>query len=130
MQRIIITMRPKSLNKLIAAAAFAVCSGLFAAEAPVNPLATAKPVDKSQAKAATAASGDVKKDVEKFNSQRDAMLAERQALIWQLKNATEEQRKAILEKMKEMGDAQRELSKQIREDQRKLRQSQGSPGRG
>lgn len=117
------------LTKLIVAAALTVCSCLVAADAPAGPASGSKPADKSQAKAA-AASGDVKKDMEKFSSQRDAMLAERQALINQLKNATEEQRKAILEKMKEMGDAQRELSKQIRDDLRKLRQGSGSPGRG
>ena len=125
----LITMIARMLTKLIVAAALTVCSGLVAADAPAGPASGPKPADRSQAKAA-AASGDVKKDMEKFSSQRDAMLAERQALINQLKNATEEQRKAILEKMKEMGDAQRELSKQIRDDLRKLRQGSGSPGRG
>jgi septal ring factor EnvC (AmiA/AmiB activator) len=119
------TMKVQIFNKLIAAAALALCSSMFAADAAPG----AKPAGKSPVKGAPA-SGEVKKDMEKFSSQRDAMLAERQALINQLKNATEEQRKAILEKMKEMGAAQRELSKQIRDDLRKLRQGPGSPGRG
>lgn len=114
-------MKTRLDTLLFAVAALAVTAGLQAADAPA---------DKSQAKAAAQSATDVKKDMEKFNAQRDAMLAERQALINQLKNATEAQRKAILEKMKEIGDSQRELSKQIREDIRKLRQSQGSSGRG
>ena len=115
-------MKLTKLNQLIAATALAVGSSLFAADASSNPPAPAKPT--------VPASREVKKDIEKFNSQRDAMLAERQALINQLKNATDEQRKSILEKMKELGEAQRELSKQIRDDLRKFRQGQGSPGRG
>lgn len=117
-------MNASKLSQLIAVATLAMASSLFAADTP----AAAKPDDKAAAK--PAAPGDLKKDTEKFSAQRDAMLAERQALIGQLKSATEEQRKAILEKMKELGDSQRELSKQIRDDLRKLRQSQGSPGRG
>lgn len=109
-------MNAKMLNKLIVAAAFAVGTGLFAADAP------SKPEEKPAPKAAPS-SGDTKKDAEKFNAQRDAMLAEREKLVKQLKNATAEQQKAIYEKMKENDAAQRELSKQIREDFRKLRRS-------
>ena len=116
-------MKASQLSQLVAVLALAMASSAFAADTPAAP----KPVDKASAKPT---SGDVKKDVEKFNAQRDAMLAERQALLTQLKSATEAQRKAILEKMKELGDSQRELSKQIRDDLRKFRQSQGSPGRG
>jgi hypothetical protein len=50
------------------------------------------------------------------------MLAERQALLNQLKTASDEHRKAILEKMKELSETQRELSKQLRDDLRKQRQ--------
>ncbi|MCX6954099.1 MAG: hypothetical protein NTV51_18270 [Verrucomicrobia bacterium] len=107
-------MNAKMLNKLIVAAALAVGTGLFAADAP------SKPDDKS--KAAATASADTKKDAEKFNAQRDAMLADREALTKQLKAATAEQRKAIMEKLKDMDAAQRELSKQVTEDLRKLRQ--------
>ena len=113
------------LIKLLAVAAIAVTSGLHGAEGGAS-----KAADKAPVKSSAPASGEVKKDMDKFNAQRDAMLSERQALINQLKSATDEQRKTILEKMKEIGEAQRELSKQIRDDLRKLRQSQGSPGRG
>jgi cytochrome c556 len=115
-------MNAKIINKLMAAAFLVACTSLFAADASST---------KQEAASAgkTVAPAAVKKDMEKFNAQRDAMLADRQALVNQLKTATDEQRKVILEKMKELGDAQRELSKQIREDLRKLRQGQGSSGR-
>lgn len=122
-------MKSTTINKLIAAAVLAVGSSLFAADstAPAKP---AEKVDKSVAKPAASSGGDVKKDMEKFNAQRDEMLSQHQTLVNQLKSATAEQRKSILEKMKEIGEAQRELSKQIREDLRKLRQGQGAPSRG
>lgn len=115
-------MNATNLIKLIAATTLVACTGLFAADA--------SPTKQDSSSAAkSSAPADVKKDMEKFNAQRDEMLANRQSLVNQLKTATDEQRKAILEKMKELGDAQRELSKQIREDLRKLRQGQGSSGR-
>jgi len=115
-------MNATILNKLIAATLLVACTSLFAADTP--------PTKQDAGSAAkVAAPADVKKDMERFNVQRDAMLADRQVLVNQLKSATDEQRKVILEKMKELGDAQRELSKQIREDLRKLRQAQGSSGR-
>ena len=98
------TMHGTMLNKLIVAAALAVCSGLYAADASNPPPSSAKPAADSATKSAA---GEIKKDKEKFNSERDRVLAEHQALMNQLKNATDEQRKAILEKMKEIGDAQR-----------------------
>lgn len=107
-------MNAKMLNKLIVATALAVSSGLFAADTP------AKPDDKS--KTAATVSAETKKDAEKFNAQRDAVLAQREALTKQLKTATAEQRKAIMEKLKDIEGAQRELSKQVTEDLRKLRQ--------
>jgi hypothetical protein len=110
-------MKATLLNKLIVTAALAAAGSLYAADAPAG-----KPADKPVTKAQSPAVGDVKKDVEKFGAQRDTMLAERQALINQLKTASEEHRKAILEKMKALGDAQRELSKQLRDDLRKQRQ--------
>lgn len=121
-------MKSTTINKLIAAAALAVSSSLFAADsaAPAKP---ADKVDKSVVKSAAPSAGDVKKDMEKFNAQRDEMLAKHDALMKQMKSATEEQKKAIQEKMKDLVDAQREMSKQIRDDLRKLRQGSGSPGR-
>ncbi len=115
-------MKATLLNKLIVAAAIAVVSDLYAADGPVSPTDPRKPAEKPVAKAQPPAAGDVKKDVEKFSAQRDTMLAERQALLNQLKTASDEHRKAILEKMKELSETQRELSKQLRDDLRKQRQ--------
>ena len=75
---------------------------------------------------------DLQKLVQQFNQRRDTLLADRQQLVDQLKNATAEQRKQILAKMeaqqKELLDAQRALGKQIRDDMKKLRQT--TPGGG
>lgn len=114
-------MNTRLLFQLLVVAALSAASCLQAADSAA---------DKFQVKSAAPAASDVKKDMDKFNAQRDAMLAERQALLNQLRTATEEQRKVILDKMKEIGEAQRELSRQIRDDLRKLRQGQGSNGRG
>jgi hypothetical protein len=69
---------------------------------------------------------DLQKLIAQFNSQRDAMLANREALLSQLKNATEEQKKALLEKLdaqqKDLLDQQRALGRQIRDEMRKLKQ--------
>lgn len=121
-------MKSTTINKLIAAAALAVGSSLFAADsaAPAKPTEKA---DKSVTKPTASSGGDVKKDMEKFNAQRDEMLAKHDALMKQMKNATEEQKKAIQEKMKDLVEAQREMSKQIRDDLRKLHQGSGSPSR-
>ncbi len=78
-------------------------------------------------------SADVKKSIEQFNAKRDAMIADRQAMLDQLKNATAEQQKAILATMqaqqKDLLEAQRALGRQIRDELRKLRQSQPAGGR-
>ena len=75
---------------------------------------------------------DVKSAMEQFNAKRDAMLKDRQALVDQLKNATAEQRKAILDQMqaqqKDLLETQRALGRQIRDELRKLRQSQPAGG--
>lgn len=112
--RTFLTMNAKMLNKLIVAAALAVGTGLFAADTP------SKSDEKSKTTATTSAA--TKKDAEKFNAQRDAVLAQREALTKQYQTATAEQRKAIMEKLKDIDGAQRELSKQVKEDLRKLRQ--------
>lgn len=78
-------------------------------------------------------SADVKKSIDQFNAKRDAMIANRQAMLDQLKNATAEQKKAILEQMqaqqKDLLETQRALGRQIRDELRKLRQSQPVGGR-
>lgn len=90
----------------------------------------AAPSEKPQ-KPEIIASGDLQKLIDQFNKRRETMLADRDALVAQLKNATDEQRKAILEKMqalqKDQLDAQRALAEQIRDEMRKLRRTSG-PG--
>ena len=84
--------------------------------------------------AATASSPDLQKLIEQFKSRRDAMLADRQALLNQLKNATEDQKHAILEKMrarqKDLIDEERALGKQIRDEMRRLRDTVPTAGPG
>lgn len=81
----------------------------------------------------SAASVDLQKLIRDFNAQRDSLLADREALLNELKNATGEQKKAILDRMETMQkdrlEAQRALGKQIRDEMRKLRQSSTTPGR-
>lgn len=78
---------------------------------------------------ASAKSPDLQKLIDLFNSKRDSMLADREALLNQLKNATEEQRKAILDKIKaeqkDRIEEQRALGKQIRDEMRKLKPAAG-----
>lgn len=112
-------MNARFLRKLVVLAALAVGSGLFAADAAANA---------AKAAATKAASEAAKKDTEKFNTQRDKILANREALTKQLKDATEEQRKEIFKKMKDLEDAQTEMSRQIRDEFRKLRGSTGTSG--
>jgi hypothetical protein len=109
---------------LTAVAIFATTVGAFAADAPSKPVAPN----------ITSGNPDLQKLIQQFNTRRDAIIADREALLNQLKSATEEQRKALLEKMqsqqKDLVDAQRALAKQIRDEMRKLRQAApGGPGR-
>src|SRR6187402_2226795 len=121
-------MNLRSLHKLFALAALAVGSSLYAADTGEAKAAADKAAaDKATATKATAEA--TKKDEAKFNAQRDKMIASREALSKQLKNATEEQRKAIFDKMKDLVDQQRELDKQFRDEFRKVLRSQGTPGR-
>jgi hypothetical protein len=70
--------------------------------------------------------------MDQFTAKRDAMIKDRQALLDQLKNATADERKAILDQMqaqqKDLLETQRALGRQIREELRKLRQSQPAGG--
>ena len=105
---------------LLAVALFATSSGMHAADAAKD----AKPTSNA----------DMQKLVEQFTARRDALLANREALMTQLKNATAEQRKAILEKMqsqqKDLVEAQRALGRQLRDEMRKLREATpANPGR-
>ena len=110
---------------LFLAAWLAVGVGLRAADQPAKSAAPAAKTDKP-------APTEVQKAMDQFSAKRDAMIADRQALLDQLKNANAEQRKAILGRMqaqqKDLLEAQRALGRQIRDDLRKLRQSQPAGG--
>ncbi len=79
------------------------------------------------ASAADQARAELAKTKEQANAQRDKMIAEYETLAKQLKDATEEQKKAILAKMEErkkaFEEAQSALHKQIRDEQRRQRQN-------
>jgi len=121
-------MKASSLKKPFLVAVLAASVGLCAAQTPPSTPPAVKPADVAKA-AGAAQSADVQKLVDQFSAKRDTMIADRQALVNQLKAAaTADQRKAILDKMqaqeKELVDAQRALGKQLRDEFRKLRQDQ------
>jgi len=125
------TVKASSLQKLLLAAIIAASVGLSAAQTiPPAPPAV-KPTEVSKL-ATVQVTADVQKLINQFSAKRDTLIADRQALLNQLKGATAEQRKAILEKMqaqeKELVDAQRALGKQLRDDLRQLRQDQVATG--
>jgi hypothetical protein len=108
---------------MLLVAAFSAATAL-AADAPAK-------AEKNTAATKTDASpvsADVKKSIDQFNAKRDAMIADRAVKLDQLKNATAEQKKAILEQMqaqqKDLLEAQKALGRQIRDELRKLQQSQ------
>ncbi len=78
------------------------------------------------------AAAEMQKAKDDFKNQTDAILAERQKLIDQMKGATEEQKKAIKakleEQMKHFADAMRELGRQQRDEARKMRENTARPG--
>ena len=130
-------MKPNPLKTFaIAVALCALGAGLRAADsAPAKdakPTAPA-PTAAAAAKDAAASAANVQKLMQQFNTKRDAMIANRDALAAQLKSATEAEKKAILDKMetqqKELLEVQRALGKQIRDEKRKLRPSATPPGR-
>jgi len=72
--------------------------------------------------------------VDQFTTNRDALIAARQAVLAQLKTATPDQRKAIIAALqaqnKDLIAQERALAKQIRDELRQLRKSQPKPGGG
>jgi hypothetical protein len=120
-----------SLKKSFLVAVLAASVGLCAAQTTSSAPPAVKPADVAKL-AGAPQSAVVQKLVDQFSAKRDTLIADRQALLNQLKGATAEQRKAILEKMqaqeKELVDAQRALGKQMRDDLRKLLQNQPAAG--
>lgn len=113
-------MRLRNVLLLLAATVLSGGSVCAADATPPAPQATAN------------ASSELQNLKGQFKARRDALLADRQALLNQLKTATAEQRKAILEKMeaqrKDLFEAQRALGRQIRDEMRRLRQSPAGTG--
>jgi len=70
---------------------------------------------------------EIQRLLEQVKSQRDQMISAHESLARELREASEEQRKAILERMqeqkREFEAAQSALHKQIREEQRRQRQT-------
>jgi parvulin-like peptidyl-prolyl isomerase len=124
-------VKTSSLTKLLLAAIFAASVGLGAAQTTSSTPPAVKAADVAKVMGASK-SADVQKLVDQFSAKRDAMIADRQALVNQLKAATADQRKAILEKMraqeKEVVEAQRALGKQLRDELRQLRLDQLATG--
>jgi hypothetical protein len=110
------------LAAAIFAAGVAMCEGAEAAPAKQDAAAAAK----EKARKGTG-SADVQKLIEQLRDQRDALIKDHDALAKELKDATEEQKKAIRAKMearmKEFEEAQSTLAKQIRDEQRRQRQN-------
>jgi len=116
-------MSPVRKALFLATALVAVGNIAFAAD-------PAAPASKSAT--ATAPTVDLQNLMQQFNARRDAYLANREALLNQLKSATEEQKKAILAKMaadeKDLKDAQRAMAKQMRDEMRKQLRATPPPG--
>jgi hypothetical protein len=110
---------------LLIGVALVATGGAWAADTGAN--ATVKP-------ATDIAGADMQKLKDQFSARRESLLADRQALLNLLKNATADQKKAIMEKVeakqKELLDQQRALGRQIRDELRKMKQaSPAGPGR-
>ncbi len=124
-------MKTSSLKKLLLAAILAGSVGFGAAQTTPSTPPAVKPTDVAKVVGA-AKSADVQKLINQFSTKRDTLIADRQALVNQLKGATADQRKAILEKMqaqeKELVDTQRALGKQLRDELRQLRLDQLTTG--
>lgn len=106
-------------------ALFALGMGVRAAESNTAPAKSAPAA--SSAAARDKAKTDATKAKDEANAQRDRLIREYESLAKDLKDATEEQKKAILEKMKERKKefeaAQSALHKQMRDEQRRQRQN-------
>ena len=119
-------MRTIRSRRLIAAFALLVLAGGVAL-AQSGSAEGAKSVMAKDATRKSSVSADLQKLLEQINSQRERMISDHDALAKQLKDATDEQRKAIMEKMQEQKKAfeaaQSNLHKQIRDEQRRQRQN-------
>jgi biopolymer transport protein ExbB/TolQ len=116
------------VRRIVAAACFVAGCGVAQAAETGSATSTVS-ATREAAKKGTTTAVELQKLVEQVSAQREKMIADHDALARQLKQATEEQRKAILAQMheqkKEFEAAQSALHKQIRDEQRRLRQTIG-----
>jgi NAD(P)H-flavin reductase len=107
--------------------------GADAAKAADQKSAVAPVKDKDRAKKGGTSGSDIRKLHEELSKERDIMIADFDALMKQMKDATEEQKKQIKEKMEAQKKAfevvTNALHKRIREEQRKERQNAPSAKR-
>ena len=122
---------PSSSLRLVATALL--IAGVSLCGAETGAPAAAKSAPAAAAKEKAQANAPSRAELQKkANDQRDAMIAEHEALAKQLKDATEAQRKSILEKMqaekKKFEEVIGALHKQMRDEIRQQRQDAG-PGK-
>jgi esterase/lipase len=98
-----------------------------ATSADAKKAAAAAAAAKERAKKTSPA--ELKKLLEEMSKERDVMIAEYDALVKQMKDASEEKKKEIREKLeaqsKKFEEVSNALLKQIRDEQRKQRQNAG-----
>lgn len=120
-----------SNRRLLAAALFAVGVALCGAQTPSasEAKAAATTAAKEKAKASAPSLAELQK---KIKDQRDTMIADHDAFVKQLKDATEAQKKEILEKMaaqkRSFEEANKTLHRQMQEELRRVREKAG-PGK-
>jgi hypothetical protein len=132
-------MSPSTTHRLLIVALIALGTGVSLAQeapkkedakatvptAPKGGKATASPA-KERGRRGPTSTADLQKLVEQANKERDTMIADYDALAKQLKDATEEQKKALTEKMKEtkkaFDESMNALRRQMRDEQRKQRE--------
>ena len=110
---------PFHQHRLVAIALFAMGASLCSAQTAGK--------DAKAADVKSKAAADAQKLTEQANAQRATMISETENLVKQLKDATDEQRKAILakleEKQKAFAEAQAAMHKQMKVDMRRQRQN-------
>ena len=118
------TMRSSTFKALLAASALLVLPEVVRAQAPAAKAAAE--AAKSQSRMAPTAGG-LQDLLRQLQQNRDALIADHDALAKRLKTATDAEKKAIKEKMeaqmKQFDAQQAAIHKQIRDEQRRQRQN-------
>jgi hypothetical protein len=120
-------MSTSTTHRLLIVALIALGTGVsWAAETPKKEDAKAvAPNARERSKRGATSAADLQKLFEQASKQRDALIADYDALARQLKDATEEQKKVLKEKMEEQkkafDEAMSSLNRQLRDEQRKQR---------